>query len=69
MILKIAPQELRAPGGNSDFLMELYDMRQKISAAIKKEKEADERKFAREMAEVEAKAAGAHGSGERPLDI
>lgn len=69
VILKIAPQELRAPGGNTDFLMDLYDMRQRISEAVKKEREANERSFVREMAAVEKDITGSLGADTSSLDM
>ena len=70
VVLKIAPQELRAPAGNTDFLMELYEMRQTVIAAVKREKEADERRFAKEMAKIEAdENARQPAADTRPLDI
>jgi len=66
VILKIAPQELRSPGGNVDFLMELYEMRQQVSAAIKKEGAAGDKKLFKELQDIES-ANGSHVTGSQSL--
>jgi hypothetical protein len=66
VILKIAPPELRSPGGNIDFLMELYEMRQQVSAAIKKEGAAGDKKLFKELQDIES-ANGSHVTGSQSL--
>lgn len=62
-VLKIAPQELRAPGGNTDFLMELYEMRVAVAAAIKKEDEANDKKLFEELQDIDADIGRSHAQG------